>query len=205
MGSAQSKPDPIVEAKLADAVQNIMLSEKGDYVHIGETDHDKTPYVQDVEISTAEEWEKELLKDPKNRLALSALSANNTVDIIAQRAVKIADEQTFNLKIPLEGAPVTNQRSSGRCWLFASTNVFRIALMRKYDLKEFQLSQSYLFFWDKLEKANFFLEQILDTVDQDIDGREIQALLSAPVGDGGQWDMVANLVQKYGLVRDRFR
>lgn len=71
--------------------------------------------------------------------------------------------------------------------------------MRKYNLKEFELSQAYLFFWDKLEKANYFLEQILDTVEEPLDGRLIQELLSSPVGDGGQWDMVANLVEKYGL------
>ena len=72
--------------------------------------------------------------------------------------------------------------------------------MRRYNLKEFELSQSYLFFWDKLEKANWFLEQILDTTDEDLDGRLVQALMAGPVGDGGQWDMVANLVEKYGLV-----
>ena len=72
--------------------------------------------------------------------------------------------------------------------------------MRRYNLKEFELSQSYLFFWDKLEKANWFLEQILDTVDEELDGRLVQYLMAGPVGDGGQWDMVANLVEKYGLV-----
>ena len=72
--------------------------------------------------------------------------------------------------------------------------------MRRYNLKEFELSQSYLFFWDKLEKANYFLEQILDTTDEELDGRLVQTLMASPVGDGGQWDMVANLVEKYGLV-----
>lgn len=72
--------------------------------------------------------------------------------------------------------------------------------MRRYNLKEFELSQSYLFFWDKLEKANWFLEQVLDTVNEDLDGRLMQSLMGGPVGDGGQWDMVANLVEKYGLV-----
>lgn len=62
--------------------------------------------------------------------------------------------------------------------------------MKKYNLKELELSQSYLFFWDKLEKANWFLEQILDTLDEPLDGRLVQELLSDPVGDGGQWDMV---------------
>jgi len=72
--------------------------------------------------------------------------------------------------------------------------------MRKHNLREFELSQAYLFFWDKLEKANYFLEQILDTAEEELDGRLVQELLKAPVNDGGQWDMVANLVAKYGLV-----
>ena len=136
----------------------------------------------------------------QNRLALSALSGLDPKAVLTQRSTTIADTQSFNTKISLEGAPITNQRSSGRCWLFAATNVFRVAIMRRYNLKEFELSQSYLFFWDKLEKANYFLEQMLDTTDEELDGRLMQALMSNPVGDGGQWDMVANLVEKYGLV-----
>lgn len=72
--------------------------------------------------------------------------------------------------------------------------------MRRYNIKDFELSQSYLFFWDKLEKANWFLEQVLDTLNEELDGRLVQSLMSSPVGDGGQWDMVANLVEKFGLV-----
>ena len=136
----------------------------------------------------------------QNRLALSALSGTDPKQVLTQRSATIADTQNFNIKIQLEGAPITNQRSSGRCWLFAATNVFRVAIMRRYNLKEFELSQSYLFFWDKLEKANYFLEQILDTTDEELDGRLVQTLMASPVGDGGQWDMVANLVEKYGLV-----
>lgn len=112
----------------------------------------------------------------------------------------IADNQIFNIKIPFEGAPITNQRSSGRCWLFAATNVFRVAIMKKYNLKEFELSQSYLFYWDKIEKANWFLENAVDTASEDLEGRLVKELFSQPVGDGGQWDFVANLVKKYGLV-----
>lgn len=106
----------------------------------------------------------------------------------------------YNVKIPFEGGPITSQRKSGRCWLFASTNVFRVALMKRYNLDSFELSQSYLFYWDKLEKANWFLEQIIDTAEEDLDGRLVQALLGDIVSDGGQWDMVYNLVEKYGLV-----
>lgn len=67
--------------------------------------------------------------------------------------------------------------------------------MKKYKLKAFQFSQAYLFFWDKIEKANYFLETILDTLDEPLDGRLLQSLLAAPINDGGQWDMVANLVR----------
>ncbi|TKA69300.1 hypothetical protein B0A49_08272 [Cryomyces minteri] len=153
-----------------------------------------------VSIVATEEWVRQTLKDPKNRLALAALSSNPAASVLKHTSTVIADTQTFNHKIALEGSPVTNQRSSGRCWLFAATNVFRVAIMKKYELDKFELSQAYLFFWDKVEKANFFLENILDTVDEPLDGRLVASLLASPVGDGGQWDMVANLVAKYGLV-----
>lgn len=84
--------------------------------------------------------------------------------------------------------------------LFATTNVHRVAIMKKHNLKELELSQAYLFFWDKLEKSNWFLEQIIDTAEKDLDSRLVQQLLTAPVNDGGQWDMANNLIYKYGLV-----
>lgn len=135
-----------------------------------------------------------------SRLALTALSSADPKAVLTAKPVEIADQQIYNVKIPFEGAPITNQRSSGRCWLFASTNVFRVALMKRYGLESFELSQAYLFYWDKLEKSNYFLEQIIDTADEDIDGRLVQALMGDIVSDGGQWDMVYNLVDKYGLV-----
>lgn len=153
-----------------------------------------------VSSNKADSWVKRTLEDPKNRLALSALSTNNPAAILEKPSAILTDQHIFNVKIPFEGGPVTNQRSSGRCWLFAATNVFRVAIMKKYNLEKFELSQSYLFFWDKVEKANFFLESILETTDEPTDSRIISALMASPVGDGGQWDMVANLVEKYGLV-----
>ncbi|SPO06308.1 probable LAP3 - member of the GAL regulon [Cephalotrichum gorgonifer] len=145
-------------------------------------------------------WQGAFLEDPKNKLALSALSTANPRTVLTSPSALLSDPQVFNVKIPFEGGPITNQRSSGRCWLFASTNIFRIALMRRHGLESFELSQSYLFFWDKLEKANWFLEQAIDTAARDIDSRLVQTLLGDIVSDGGQWDMVYNLVQKYGLV-----
>jgi len=151
-------------------------------------------------IGTLSDWQSSFLKSPKNRLALTALSSANPREVLTSHLTEIVDQQVYNVQIPFEGGPITNQRSSGRCWLFASTNVFRVAIMKKFHLKEFELSQAWLFFWDKLEKSNWFLEQIIDTADLDMDTRVVQALMGDIVSDGGQWDMVYNLVNKYGLV-----
>lgn len=158
-----------------------------------------TPW-KPVRVSDIGQWKHQIFQDSKNRLAFSALSSADPKSILTAPSTIIKDPQVFNIKIPLEGAPITNQRSSGRCWLFASTNVFRVALMKRHNLDKFELSQAYLFFHDKLEKANYFLEQILDTVNEPLDQRLLQTLLNQPVSDGGQWDMVYNLVHKYGLV-----
>ena len=213
MGNSQSSSklnEPAVEKIL---VQQLQALRTRDVLHQQEVEHE---YIQvesekgiprafstdpALDVKTTTEWEKELLSDPKNRLALNALLSNNIRDVVANKISTLPDTQTFNVKIPLEGSPVTNQRSSGRCWLFATTNVLRVPIMKKYNLKEFELSQAYLFFWDKMEKANWFLEQMIDTANEKLDERIIQELLGAPVNDGGQWDMASNLVEKYGLVR----
>lgn len=106
----------------------------------------------------------------------------------------------FNHEIEPE-AKITNQKSSGRCWMFAGLNVLRIHFMKKMNLpKDFEFSQTHLFFYDKLERANTFLNQIISNKDKKLDDRYIQHLLSSPLGDGGYWHTFANLVNKYGLV-----
>ena len=93
-----------------------------------------------------------------------------------------------------------NQQHSGRCWMFASLNTMRYRVIHRYNLKTFELSQTYPLFWDKLEKCNWFLANILDTLDEPLDGRLVSYLLSDPICDGGQWDMFRSLVKKYGVV-----
>lgn len=105
---------------------------------------------------------------------------------------------TFSLN--LEQGSITNQKSSGRCWLFAALNVFRYEMMKKWNLKDFELSQNYMYFWDKLEKCNYYLNTMIETVEEPIDGRLFSFLNTNPINDGGQWDMFANIVSKYGVV-----
>lgn len=95
---------------------------------------------------------------------------------------------------------ITNQKSSGRCWMFSALNTARVDTMTKLNLETFEFSQTYTLFWDKLEKSNYFLESILETVDEATDSRIIMHLLTAPVQDGGQWDMFAGILSKYGAV-----
>ena len=95
---------------------------------------------------------------------------------------------------------ITNQKSSGRCWLFTGLNVLRSRAIAKYDLGEFQFSQSYVFFYDQLEKANLFLQAIIDTRASDDDDRTVDWLFAHPLSDGGTFTGVADLVSKYGLV-----
>jgi bleomycin hydrolase len=96
---------------------------------------------------------------------------------------------------------VTSQKSSGRCWMFAGLNVIRHKMIQKYGLgNDFAFSQSYVFFWDKMERTNYFLDNIWQTRHQPVDGRLVTHLLKDPYCDGGQWDMFVNLVEKHGLV-----
>lgn len=141
--------------------------------------------------------------DPKNLLSTTVLSKYDYSQALVSREANVEDQPIFNVKISLEGKPVTNQKSSGRCWLFASTNVARIHLMKKYGIEEFELSQSYLYFYDTLEKSNYYLENMIDLVEKPLDSRLVQYLNSTPRSDGGQWDMAVNLIEKYGFVPQR--
>ena len=108
------------------------------------------------------------------------------------------DRHEYSIKI--KQGEITNQKASGRCWMFAALNTMRYQVMQNLNLETFELSQSYPLFYDKLEKSNYFLESILETLDEPLDGRLMAYLLSMPLNDGGQWDMFCGLVEKYGVV-----
>jgi bleomycin hydrolase len=118
----------------------------------------------------------------------------------AARVPEQVARNTTTFDIEVKQGDRTDQQRSGRCWMFASLNTMRIRTIKKFDLKTFELSQAYPLYWDKLEKANWFFENILDTLDEPRDGRLVAFLLTDPVGDGGQWDMFRALVKKYGVV-----
>ena len=135
--------------------------------------------------------------DEKNRILRHALSKNSLYTIASSQDVE--PEMDFNFDINIKTMSAANQRASGRCWLFAATNVCREIIAKKCNIARFELSQSYLAFYDRLEKSNYLLESIIELIDKDYDDRTLSFLLQNGVGDGGQWDMFVNLVNKYGL------
>ena len=136
-------------------------------------------------------------KDDKNKILRHALVKNSVYQIAnSQDDIK---EMDFNFDINIKTLPAANQKASGRCWIFAATNVCREVIAKECNLSNFELSQSYLAFYDRLEKSNYLLESVIELIDEDYDDRTLTYLLQNGVGDGGQWDMFVSLVNKYGL------
>ena len=104
----------------------------------------------------------------------------------------------FKYRVKVSG--ITDQKSSGRCWMFTSMNVLRPSIMEKYNLSEFDFSHNYLYFWDILEKSNLFLENIIATAKKPMDDREVVHYFGNPVNDGGVWNLYYNIAEKYGVV-----
>jgi len=161
----------------------------------------KAPIDTKLSALTLSDWASHVVEDPTLRLAMAVASNTNVSDSLIrdERKAALTSGQFSNIVVP-EGEPRMNQRSSGRCWLFAACNMLRLPIMKQYNLEKFELSPRFLFFYDKLEKANFFLDQIVKTADLEVDSRLVQHLLAAPVNDGGQFNMFANIAEKYGMV-----
>ena len=145
-----------------------------------------------------EEFRKSFDSDPSATVAQNAVSNADLSTLTLRR--DLVQNMDFSFSTKLDDWSATNQRRSGRCWLFATLNLFRVGAMRKMNVKKFEFSQAHIHFWDKLERANHFLEAILETSDRPVDDRTIHFLLSDPIGDGGQWNMATNLIRKHGLV-----
>jgi bleomycin hydrolase len=136
--------------------------------------------------------------NPHTRAMYNSITNNDITSLALNRDILRQHNEIFSHKIKTKG--ISNQKSSGRCWLFAGLNVLRQKVIKEHNLESFEFSQNYLAFWDKLEKANCFLENIIDFRDRDIMDREMEFILSQPIPDGGYWENVVNLIEKYGVV-----
>ena len=143
-------------------------------------------------------WSQSYNGSESRQIATLAMSKTDLNDVCYVSRAAFAMRQKFSIDI--KTLPVTNQMHTGRCWLFSATNVLRERIAAACGLDRFELSQSYMAFWDKFERANFFLESILATADLPTDDRTVKFILETGVHDGGQWDMFANIVRKYGVV-----
>lgn len=144
-------------------------------------------------------FQSEFEKNPSNRAAMNAVTTTTVTQVALNRRRAASVDHSFS--IHLRENPATNQKGSGRCWMFAALNTFRSKAQQVMNIESgFEFSQNHTLFWDKLEKANYFLENILLTQDEPAGSRLLNWLLTAPLQDGGQWDMLVNLIQKYGVV-----
>ena len=136
--------------------------------------------------------------DRASVVAKNAVTAQGIREVARVPEAVAANTGTFDVEV--RQGKRTDQKRSGRCWMFASLNTMRTRIIDRYNLKTYELSQAYPLFFDKVEKSNWFLENVLDTLDEPLSGRLMAHLLADPVSDGGQWDMFRALVKKYGVV-----
>ncbi|GAA1979487.1 C1 family peptidase [Terrabacter lapilli] len=153
---------------------------------------------RDLAPDLVERLTKAFEADPTARMLQNAVTTTSVDDIaLDRRVVTSIDHSVSHL---LDDWAATSQEKSGRCWLFAGTNLLRAGARQKLGVKDFEFSQNHLLFWDKFEKANHWLESIIATADRDVDDRTVAHLLATPAEDGGQWNMFVALVVKHGLV-----
>src|SRR6266702_4591782 len=145
---------------------------------------------------------KDFSANPANRLAQNAVTRVTIDDVAINRDV--INSTDHSLSVLLDDWKVTDQQRSGRCWLFAGLNLLRVGAMKNMGLKEFEFSQNFTMFWDKIERAIYFLEAIIETADRDVDDRTVAHLLGAVADDGGQWNMFVAIVNKHGLAPKAF-
>ena len=152
-----------------------------------------------ISLDMIKSYKKNSSSDLSLKLSRNAATHNEITDLAMDWDEYRKIDHTFSEQITGE-MKITNQRSSGRCWGYAGLNLFRIYLGRKHNLRNFEFSQTYFMFWDKLEKSNYFLNSVIETASENWDSRLMMHLLHSPIQDGGQWDMWVNLINKYGVV-----
>ncbi len=151
-----------------------------------------------VSFENIQNFRKSYCSNTVSRVATKAASKASVNDICYDTEHAKRMNHKFSVDIPTMGA--CNQKASGRCWIFAALNILREKMAKDLKLEDFELSQSYISFYDHLEKANTFLEHIIETAERPLEDRYVSMLLSAPVGDGGWWEYFVGLCKKYGAV-----
>ena len=152
----------------------------------------------ELTVQELEKFSAEFNKKPENKVVARAAQRSGVLE--ASYNDRVQGQLTRVFSTELDTNNVTNQKHSGRCWLFATLNVLRHAFGKKYKAKDFTFSQAYNFFWDKIERANMFYNRILDSADMPLDSRQVKSDLDFAGADGGQFQMAAALVEKYGVV-----
>ena len=144
------------------------------------------------------EIKKSISNDAKDKAITNALTSKDIKEITVNRENLGKVDHYFKYKVDVSG--ITDQKSSGRCWMFTSLNMLRPKVIDKYNLSSFEFSENYLYFYDMLEKSNLFLEAVLKYADKPMEDKYNEWLFKNPIGDGGVWNSFTNLVDKYGLV-----
>ena len=153
---------------------------------------------KEISFSQIKECQDSFYSQSSHLLSQRAVMKNGILASSENQQAIVTNNPVFS--IDLETGNVANQKQSGRCWMFAALNTFRHHILDTYKIKDFELSQNYTFFWDKFEKANYFYENILTTANEELTSRKVAFLLQTPQQDGGQWDMLVAIIQKYGIV-----
>ncbi len=151
-----------------------------------------------IELKDIQKLQASYDQKPVQNALRRVLSKNELSNLFDKTEVKPSVQFKFSHEI--KTLPVTYQKQSGRCWIFAGLNLLREQIANRFELKDFELSQNYIAFYDKLEKINYFIEVMDDFLEVDQDDRTLQFLLKQGIQDGGQWDMFVSLVEKYGVV-----
>lgn len=164
--------------------------------------NESTNHNGEITAARLAELNARFVENRSYRMAQNAVAQVTIDDVALDRQVVTSVDHTFSHK--LDDWEVTNQKKSGRCWLFAGLNLLRVGAMKKMDIKEFEFSQNFTLFWDKFERANYFLEAMIETAAEPVDDRTVAFLLGRPLDDGGQWNMFVNIIRKHGLVPKAF-
>ena len=153
---------------------------------------------QAIDSAILNKFNADFNKIPAAQVIKNSVANNGIYKSSSTLQSKIAMDPTFSIE--LETGKVADQKQSGLCWVFAALNTLRHPMQAKFKIKDFELSQGYIFFWDKLEKSNYFYENVIKTADLKIGDRKIDFLMATPQQDGGQWDLICGLLEKYGVV-----